>query len=234
MNRLAILLRYGAALGLDVDLQATDKAKALLGKSRHVSTNIPALHWGEVPEFYESLSEATVTHLALKLFILTGVRSKPLRFISLDQINGDVWTIKEEDMKGRKGHTADFRVPLSKEAQNIIMQVKPFERDGYLFPSVRKGVISDATMSRLMERRGLIERPHGFRSSLQTWLAEATDAPYEVAEADLTDIQIRKTAVLMRNRLSGVIGILPSPEVLDLIYKGYFGNYPFKQRLLPT
>ena len=36
MNRLAIVLRHAAALGLDVDLQATEKAKALLGTTRHV------------------------------------------------------------------------------------------------------------------------------------------------------------------------------------------------------
>lgn len=43
MNRLSICLRHAAALGLDVDLQATDKAKALLGKQRHKTQNIPAL-----------------------------------------------------------------------------------------------------------------------------------------------------------------------------------------------
>lgn len=56
---------------------------------------------------------------------------------------------------------------------------------GYLFPGIRKGVISDATMSRMMERRGMKERPHGFRSSLRTWLADCTDAPEEVAETVL-------------------------------------------------
>ena len=30
-------------------------------------------------------------------------------------------------------------------------------------------------------------RPHGFRSSLRDWLAEATDAPHEVAETILGD-----------------------------------------------
>jgi integrase len=41
-------------------------------------------------------------------------------------------------------------------------------------------------MSRMMERRGLEARPHGFRTSLRTWLAETTDAPHEVAEAMLS------------------------------------------------
>ncbi len=34
LNRLSICLRHAAALGLDVDLQATEKARALLGKQR--------------------------------------------------------------------------------------------------------------------------------------------------------------------------------------------------------
>jgi len=185
MNRLSIVLRYAAALGLDVDLQAVDKAKALLGKQRHEAKNIPAMAWEDVPGFYASLSEPTITHLALRLLILTGVRSRPLRYLRLDQLNGDVWTIPGEGMKGRKGQTPDFRVPLSNEALAVIKAAKPFARDGYLFPSVKKGVISDATMARMMERRGLEARPHGFRTSLRTWLAEVTDAPHEVAETIL-------------------------------------------------
>jgi hypothetical protein len=39
------------------------------------------------------------------------------------------------------------------------------------------------TMSRMMERRGLEARPHGFRTSLRTWISDTTDAPHEVAEA---------------------------------------------------
>lgn len=61
------------------------------------------------------------------------------------------------------GAAKDFRVPLSLEAQRVIDLARPHARGGcYLFPSVRKGVISDATMSRLMERRGL-----GARLSLE-------------------------------------------------------------------
>jgi len=182
MNRLSICMRHAAALGLDVDLQATYKAKALLGKSRHKPQNVPALHWQEVPAFYQSLSDGSITHLAMRLLILTAVRSRPLRFLHLDQIHGDVWTIPAEAMKGRRDATSDFCVPLSTEALAVIEQAKPFARDGFLFPGVRKGVISDATMSRYMERRGMKERPHGFRSSFRDWTAEATNTPREVAE----------------------------------------------------
>ena len=184
LNRLSIVLRHAAALGLDVDLQATEKAKALLGKSRHVAKNLPAMSWADVPGFYASLEEPTLTHLALRLLILNpGVRSAPLRKLRLEQIESEVWTVPGEIMKGRKGATEDFRVPLSIEAQRIIDLARPHTRNGFLFPNTRGGVISDMTLSRHMERRGLEARPHGFRTSLRTWLAETTDAPHEVAEA---------------------------------------------------
>lgn len=186
MNRLSICFRHAAALGLDVDLQATEKAKALLGGQRHTSSNIPAMHWRDVPAFYQSLSGGSVTELALRLLILTaGTRSKPVRFAHLDQFSGDVWTVPGHLMKNRKGKEVDFRVPLSREAQAVISEATPFARDGFLFPGIRKGVISDATMSRFMERRGLVERPHGFRSSFRDWVAETTNTSFEVAETAL-------------------------------------------------
>jgi len=185
MNRLSICMRHAAALGLDVDLQATEKAKALLGRQRHKAQNIPAMPWQDVPAFYKSLDGGSITELALRLLILTAVRSAPLRHLHLDQIDGDIWTIPAEAMKGRRDGTSDYRVPLSGEAQAVIAQAQPFARDGFLFPGVRKGVISDMTMAKLMERRGLVERPHGFRSSFRDWVAETTNTPHDVAETAL-------------------------------------------------
>ncbi len=185
MNRLSIVMRHAAALGLDVDLQATDKAKALLGKQRHKAKNIPAMPWKDVPAFYQSLDGGTTTELALRLLILTAVRSYPLRNLHLDQIDGDVWTIPAASMKGRRDATQDFRVPLSAEALAVIEQAKPMARDGILFPGVRRGVISDMTMGSYMKRSELVERPHGFRSSFRDWVAETQNVPFEVAETCL-------------------------------------------------
>jgi integrase len=204
LGRLSIVLQHAAAMGFDVDIQATAKAKALLGKSRQVSRHIPAIAWPDVPKFYASLDEGTVTQMALRLLILTAVRSSNIRFCHIDELNGNTWIIPAHKMK--TGH--EHRVPLSEEAQRVIDQVMPFQRDGFLFPSVRKGVISDATMSRLMERRHLEARPHGFRSSFRTWCAEATDYPGEIAEAALSHItgskvvrSYRRTDYLERRRV---------------------------------
>ncbi len=185
LNRLSRVLQHGAALGLDVDLQAPQKAKALLGKQRHTETHIKAMPWADVPAFYFSLGEDQ-TATALKLLILTAVRSHPLRHMRLDQIKDTVWTIPADAMKGQKGKTSDFAVPLSTEAQRLIEAQKPLARDGFLFPGVRRGVISDATLGRFMQRRGLDDRPHGFRSSFRDWTADQTDTPMEVAETALS------------------------------------------------
>jgi len=141
------------------------------------------MDWRDVPSFYASLEEPTLTHLALRLLILNpGGRVAPIRLIRLEEIEGDIWTVPGENMKGPKDATEDFRTPLSREAMRIIDLAKPHARNGFLFPNTRGGVISDMTLSRHMERRGLEARPHGFRSSLRTWLNETTDAPFEVKE----------------------------------------------------
>lgn len=167
LNRLGIVLRHAAALELEADLQAAAKAKALLGAQRHTVTSVPSMPWQDVPRFYASLGDPSPVNLALRLLILTGVRSLPLRFAHSEEITEDVWTIPGAKMKGRRGKVDDFRVPLSTEAQRIVEKARMYEHNGYLFHA-RKTVISDATMSRMMERRGLEARPHGFRASLRT------------------------------------------------------------------
>ncbi|PYG26810.1 hypothetical protein [Pelagimonas varians] len=117
-----------------------------------------ALLWQNVPEFNQGLSESNVTHLALRLLILTAVRSCPFRFPHMDPIEGDVWTIPGEARKERKDPASDFRVPLSAEALTVIEQANPIVRVGYQFPRNRKGVIYDMTMSNLMKRCGMDAR----------------------------------------------------------------------------
>ncbi len=185
LNRINICLKYAAALGLDVDLQACMKARALLGKPRATSTNIPAMPWQEVPAFYQSLDDKILSNLALKLLILTGERSYPLRYLRLEQIDKNIWTIPKENMKGIVGKVSVFRVPLSDEALRVIEKTLPFEKNGFLFSGLRGNPISDATMAKYMTVCGLTYRPHGFRSSLRDWVAETTSTPFEIAETVL-------------------------------------------------
>ncbi|MCK0172525.1 integrase arm-type DNA-binding domain-containing protein [Aliiroseovarius sp. S1123] len=180
MNRLGIVIRYAAAMDLDVDLQATDKARALLGKQRHTAKNIPSVPWPDVPSFYASLSEPTVGNLALKFLVLTTARTTEIRFCRENEIKDDIWTIPSDRMKSGNEH----RIPLPHQALEILEQAEIWQKDGYFFWSQRT-VISDAAMSGIMKRRDMPERPHGFRSSFRTWCAEATDTPREIAETAL-------------------------------------------------
>lgn len=204
IDRLGYVIKYAAALDLDVDIQATAKAKALLGKTRQVKKHIPAMPWQDVPEFFSSLNEGSVTHLALRLLMLTAARSQSIRFLNESDIQDDTWIIPAEHMKAG----TEFRVPLSSEAKTIISEARKFERDGFLFPGTRKGVISDATMSSLMKRMGMVARPHGFRTSFRTWCAEATETPREIAEMSLAhaaggkvELSYRRTDYLDKRRI---------------------------------
>jgi integrase len=184
IDRLGVVIGYAAAMGLDVDIQATAKAKALLGKQRHKVSHTPSMPWEDVPAFYATLQEPTPTNLAMKLLILTAARSAEVRKLHVDEVHDDVWIIPAERMKGSKEH----RVPLSQEALKVIELARPFGRGGHPFVGRQGKPISDMTLSMLMKRRGLEARPHGFRSSFRTWCAEKTDVPREIAEAALAHI----------------------------------------------
>ncbi len=118
-----------------------------------------------------------MTNLALRLLIFTGVRAFPLCHIREDQIDGDIWTIPAENMKGRRDATTKFRVPLSTEALEILKQARLLSRNDFFFSATGHGPLAEKCMAQYMRDNKLEACPHGFRSSLRDWLAETTDAP---------------------------------------------------------
>jgi integrase len=182
LNRLNLTLQHAAALGLDVDLQATMKARALLGKQRHTVEHIPSLPYAEAPAFYRSTAELPgVSALALRFLILTLARTSEVRFAMFSEIEGAVWTLPKERTKTGREH----RVPLCKEALAIVAECWRQSPNEYLFPAYKGQPISDAAMSKLMKDRGYTARPHGFRATFRTWVEEKTTTPFEVKESVL-------------------------------------------------
>lgn len=182
LNRINLTLKHAAALGLNVDLQATMKAQALLGKQRHKATHIPALAYADAPKFYAWL--CTIDHtaaLALRFLMLTVARTSEVRLTTFDEIKGDIWTLSPERTKSGREH----RVPLTKEALRVIETARGTSPNEFLFPALREKPISDMAMSAFMKREGYDARPHGFRATFRTWVEEQTDTPYEVKEAAL-------------------------------------------------
>lgn len=182
LNRINLTLKHAAALGLDVDLQAGMKTRALLGKQRHKVEHIPSMPYGDVPAFYQSLEhENGVAALALRFLILTAARTSEVRLATFDEIDGNVWRLPAVRTKNGREHS----IPLSTAAVQIVEQARSQSTNEYLFASYRGKPLSDAAMSKFMRARKHTARPHGFRASFRTWLEEQTDAPFEVKEAAL-------------------------------------------------
>lgn len=182
MNRMNLTLKHAAALGLDFDLQAVMKAQALLGKRRHETKHIPSLPYSKAPKFYRWLSAQNYpSAFALRFLMLTVARTSEVRFAVPEEIDDNTWSLDPKRTKTGEAH----RIPLSSEALRVI-ETRPILKDSeYLFPSPRGKAMSDATMSRMMEREGLEARPHGFRATFRTWVEETTDTPFEVKETAL-------------------------------------------------
>lgn len=182
LNRMSLTLKHAAALGLEVDLQATMKARALLGKQRHEVTHHPSMPYQEAPAFYQWLkSKPGVAALALRFLMLTVARTSEIRLATFNEIDGDIWTLAPERTKAN----IEYRVPLTDEALAIIEEAKHANDTPYLFASYRGKPMSDAAMSVFMRREGYEYKPHGFRATFRTWAEEVADAPHEVKEACL-------------------------------------------------
>ena len=182
LNRVNLTLKHAAALGLEVDLQATMKARALMGKQRHTVEHIPSLPYKDAPAFYKWLTTVPgVTALALRFLMLTVARTSEVRLATFDEIKGNVWHLAPERTKTGREH----RVPLTDEALAVVSAAQELSDNDFLFPSFKGKPLSDAAMAALMKREGYDARPHGFRSTFRTWAEEQTDTPFEVKEAVL-------------------------------------------------
>jgi integrase len=186
IQRLEIIFRQARLSGLEVDPFTVEAAKHMLGEVRHVVEPITATPWQNIPELYQNLEGNAPSRLALRLMILTAVRSTALRAARFSEIEGDVWTIPAERMKGAEGKVSDFRVPLSTGALDVIAICAEYRTDDRLFPSSHSGKsISDVAIHKTMNRLGEKGRPHGLRTSFRTWVQDTNAATFDVAETAL-------------------------------------------------
>jgi len=181
LNRIGLALSHAAALGLSVDLQATMKARALLGKQRRITVHIPSMPYADAPKFYQSLLEQdTVSACALRLLMLTVARTSEVRLAPFAEFTAEQWHLPA----GRTKNGLARRIPLVSEAAKIV-EHRRRESPYLLFAAYKGQPISDAAMATLTKRGGHSARPHGFRATFRTWVEEQTSAPFEVKEACL-------------------------------------------------
>lgn len=146
--------------------------------------NHPAVPVGEVGEFMARLRAAEgIGARALEFVVLTAARSGEVRGATWQEVDREagVWTVPASRMKAGKEH----RVPLSPAALALLDALPRFKDVDWLFPSPRRGQLSDMTLTAVMRRMGLSAVPHGFRSTFRDWAAERTNFPREAAEMAL-------------------------------------------------
>ncbi|WP_245573470.1 tyrosine-type recombinase/integrase [Marinimicrobium agarilyticum] len=175
--------RYATHMGLLTNNPAGDLGGVLKSRKR---SHRPALGREELPGFLQELETyelrgRLLTKLAIKLLVLTFVRSGELRGARWDEfdLKGAVWHIPAERMKMGTPHI----VPLSRQAIGVIEAIRPITgKYSLLFPSERRRTecMSDNTMRRAIFKMGYDGKtpgkskavPHGFRATASSILNE--------------------------------------------------------------
>lgn len=148
--------------------------------------NFAALPYAELGSFMKTLRSCKgIGARALEFTILTAARSGEIRGAKWSEIDlqQGVWTVPAERMKAGKEH----RVPLSKQAVQLLKSMPKVADYDYIFPSTRaKKPLSDMTLTSVLRRLGRKDiTVHGFRSTFRDWAAERTSFSRDVAEMAL-------------------------------------------------
>jgi integrase len=179
-NRIASILDWAAAR----DLRPHDnpaKRPNLLPKRKRRVEHFAAMPYADVPAFIAELRQRPEgTARMLEFLILTAARPGEVLGMCWSEVDGNVWTVPSERMKGGREH----RVPLSERAVELLA-AQP--REGkYVFLGRRTGAQPHPmVLVTLLRRMGRDVTAHGFRSSFRDWAAETTAYPNHVVEQAL-------------------------------------------------
>ena len=157
----------------------------------------PAVPFTQLPSVYQQIAAVpTQTARALCFLILTAVRSGEVRGMVWDEVDLDagLWVIPAERMKAKKEH----RVPLPRQAVELLRTQPREPLVEHVFPSNRKGPLSDMAFTALMRRHDLRAVPHGFRSTFRDWAGEMTHHPRDAVELCLAHTIDTKTEAAYR------------------------------------
>jgi integrase len=194
LQRTSAIFRYAIQTGRASYNPAADMKGVL--KTRKVEHR-SAISQGELPDFLKKLDSYSgdpITKLALRLIVLTFVRTGELRGARWEEFDTEQgeWRIPAERMKMRSPHI----VPLSPQAIAVIEELSPLTGQfDLLFPSQRdqQRPISENTLLYALYRLGYHKRAtvHGFRALASTILNETGFQP-DVIERQLAHVERNK------------------------------------------
>lgn len=175
LQRCGAIFRYGISTVRCERNPAADLRGALKPIKRANHAALPA---SELPHFLRKLEAydgQLQTKLALKLLLLTFVRSRELRGAAWSEFDFEQveWRIPSERMKMGTDHI----VPLSRQAIEVLEQLKLVTgKSRFVFPNRSKprACMSENTMLYALYRMGYHSRAtaHGFRATASTILNE--------------------------------------------------------------
>lgn len=186
IQRLAIVFRQARLSGYACDPFTVEAARHMLGEVRHRPVPIVATPWQEIPTLFARLDNPAASYQCLRMMILTCVRSDGVRGMLFSEIDGDVWTVPAERMKGTVDQAEPFRVPLSPPALEVLDVCREVADDDRVFASMRaRKSLSDTAIHKTLAILGEAGQPHGFRTSFRTWVQDTDACGYDVAETVL-------------------------------------------------
>jgi len=169
------VFRYAIATGRAEHDISTDLRGALQPAKKK---NYPHFSEKEFQHFLGTFHEFkgnVITKLALKLLILTFLRSGELRGARWEEFDFDKkeWRVPKDRMKMKQQHI----VPLSEQAIVVIAEIRKYTGDyELLFPCRTSSFkpISDNTLSKAFRDQGYkgLATPHGMRATASTILNE--------------------------------------------------------------
>ena len=162
----------------------------LLAKPGKVAkaTNHAALSLADAPRWWADLAKREgMAARALQFLAMTAARSGEVRGMTWAEVDLDkaLWIVPAARMKAGREH----RVPLTREAVELLRALPRMEGSPYVFFAPRGGMLSDMTLSAVMRRMQEAEEkagrpgyldprsgraavPHGLRSTFRDWAAE--------------------------------------------------------------
>ena len=150
------VFRYAIAEGAVSANAARELGPAL--EARPQEKHAAAIKLEQLRDFFKKLKKYDghpATPLAIKLVMLTAVRTNELIGAKWEEIRGDLWTIPESRMKVKK--QGDHKVHLSKPALAVLKELKSISGTcEYIFPSPYndRKPISNNTMLYALYRMG--------------------------------------------------------------------------------
>jgi integrase len=209
-NHTAIKVRSRIAKVITVAMRKKYREPGLNPAALNVLAELPAdeegkphacVPYAEMPALMKKLNGGSVVDRAIAFTALTGVRTKPVRLMTWNQIDKvrRVWTMPRAVTKCLKH---DFRVPLSDAAMAILDEMERHRHrdapDAAVFPARNKTrgngkFLGQHTMRRSLQVKfsdfrsedGEAVTIHGFRSGFGDWCEEQSGCPDVVSEAAL-------------------------------------------------